>query len=89
MVCGVESVEAIHSFSETHIRWLKNYLSLPNSIPSADTILRVLVRIDSKKFEEGLLSWTRGYFQERMQPGSVIAIDGKTARAAPPMIFIW
>jgi hypothetical protein len=52
---------------------------LPHGIPSADTILRVLARIDSKKFEECFLSWTRGYFKERVQPSSVIATDGKTA----------
>jgi hypothetical protein len=40
MVCGVESVEDIHFFGETHLDWLKNYLFLPNGIPSADTICR-------------------------------------------------
>jgi predicted transposase YbfD/YdcC len=82
MVCGVESVEDITFFGETHLNWLKQYLALPNGIPSADTILRVLARIDSKKFEECFLSWTRGYFQERVKPGSVIAIDGRTARGS-------
>jgi predicted transposase YbfD/YdcC len=28
------------------------------------------------------LNWTRGYFWERVQPGSVIAIDGKTVRGS-------
>jgi hypothetical protein len=73
MVCGGESVEDINFFGEPHIGWLKNFLSLPNGIPSAAAILRVLARIDNKKFEECLLSWTRGYFQEWVQPGSVIA----------------
>jgi hypothetical protein len=82
MVCGVESVEDIHFFGETHLNWLKDYLALPNGIPGADTILRVLVRIDLKKFEECFLSWTRGYFKERVRPGSVIAIDGKTVRGS-------
>src|SRR5215510_1079736 len=78
MVCGVESVENITFFGVAHIEWLKLYLSLPNGIPSADTILRVLSRIDHRKFEECFLNWTRGYFRQRAQPGSVIAIDGKT-----------
>ena len=59
MVCGVQSVEDINCFGETHIRWLKDYLALPHGIPSADTILRVLARIDSEKFEEWFLAWTR------------------------------
>jgi predicted transposase YbfD/YdcC len=82
MVCGVESIEDITFFGTTHLAWLKQYLLLPNGIPSADTILRVLGRIDHTKFEECFFNWTRGYFRERSQPGSVIAIDGKTARGS-------
>ena len=82
MVCGVESIENITFFGETHLDWLKNYLTLPNGIPSADTILRVLARIDSKKFEESFFLWTRDYFKERVRPGLVIAIDGKTSRGS-------
>jgi hypothetical protein len=77
MVCGVESVEDIAFFGETLQAWLKKYLALPNGIPSADTILRVLGRIDHRKFEECFRSWTWGYFKERMSAGSVVAIDGK------------
>jgi hypothetical protein len=40
MVCGVESVEDIVFFGETHREWFKNYLALPNGIPSADTTIR-------------------------------------------------
>jgi predicted transposase YbfD/YdcC len=82
MVCGVESVEDITFFGETHEAWLKKYLELPNGTPSADTILRVLGRIDHRKFEACLLSWTRGYFRERISAGSVIALDGKTVRGS-------
>jgi predicted transposase YbfD/YdcC len=82
MVCGVESVEDIVFFGETHRAWLEKYLALPNGIPSADTILRVLGRIDHRKFENCFLSWTRGYFREKVSAGSVIAIDGKTVRGS-------
>jgi predicted transposase YbfD/YdcC len=82
MVCGVESVEDIVFFGTTHKKWLKKYLELPNGIPSADTILRLLSRIDSKKFETCFRSWTQGYFKERVSAGSVIAIDGKTVRGS-------
>jgi predicted transposase YbfD/YdcC len=82
MVCGVESVEDMVFFGETHYPWLKQYLSLSNGIPSADTILRVLGRIDHRKFGECFLSWTRGYVRERAGAGSVIAIDGKTVRGS-------
>ena len=82
MVCGVECIEDINFFGITHLEWLKQYLLLPHGIPSADTILRVLGRIDHTKFEECFRNWTQGYFRERVQPGSVIAIDGKTVRGS-------
>src|SRR5215510_12049810 len=82
MACGVETVEDINFFGLTHLHWLKQYLALPNGIPSADTILRVLARIGHVKFEACFLDWTRGYFKERVQPGSNIAIDGKTIRGS-------
>ena len=82
MVCGVECIEDINFFGITHFEWLKHYLSLPHGIPSADTILRVLGRIDHTKFEECFRNWTQGYFRERVRPGSVIAIDGKTVRGS-------
>ncbi|MDR2177872.1 MAG: transposase family protein [Treponema sp.] len=59
MTCGVKSVEDIVFFGETRQGWLKKYPGLPNGILSADTILRVLGRIDHRKFEACFLSWTR------------------------------
>ena len=82
MVCGVECVENIAFFGITHLQWLKRYLALPNGVPSADTILRVLGRIDHTKFEECFLNWTQGYFRERVHPGTNIAIDGKNIRGS-------
>jgi predicted transposase YbfD/YdcC len=78
----MENVEDIVFFGETHEDWLRKYLALPNGIPSADTILRVLSRIDRRKFEGCFLSWTCGYFRERVHAGSVIAVDGKTVRGS-------
>jgi predicted transposase YbfD/YdcC len=96
MVCGAESVEDIAFFGETHEAWLKKHLALPNGTPSADAILRALGRIDHQKFEPCFLSWTRGYFKERASAGSVVAIDGKTARGsaseerkAIPIVSAW
>ena len=82
MICGETDVESIAFFGECNKQWLKDYLKLPNGIPSADTILRVLSRIDSKRFEDCLRSWMSGYFRDRVQAGSVVAIDGKTVRGS-------
>ena len=79
MVCGQTDVESIVFWAELEESWLKKYLKLPHGIPSADTILRVLRQIDSKRFAECLTSWVGGYFQQH-RDGSIIAIDGKTVR---------
>jgi len=73
-----------HSQRGYHSAGIRTYrpLVLPNGIPSADTILRVLGRIDHTKFEECILNWTKGYFLERKEPGSVIDVDGKTVKGS-------
>jgi hypothetical protein len=96
VLCGVENVEDIVFFGETREDWLRKYLALPNGIPSADTILPVLGRIDYRKFQDCFLSCTRGYLREQVKPGSVIAVDGKTVRGseseerkAIPIVSAW
>ena len=96
MVCGREHGEDGVFFGETHEEWLRKYLGLPNGIPSADTIVRVLGRIDRRKFEDCFRSWTCGYFRERVGTGSVSAVDGKTVRGsvseernAVPIVGAW
>ena len=49
LLCGYKSIESIHLYAELSINVLKKYLLFANSIPSADTILRVLARIDTEQ----------------------------------------
>ena len=51
LLCGYKSIESIHLYAELSINILKKYLLLANGIPSADTILRVLARIDTEQLE--------------------------------------
>lgn len=84
VLCGQNDVEGIVMFGQTRIQELKHYIPLKNGIPSADTILRVLARLDSKQFEAAFLSWTKDYFKETSVKNPMahpcIAIDGKTVR---------
>jgi hypothetical protein len=56
LVCGVEDIENITFFGITRLSWLNQYLALPNGIPSADTIRRLLARMTAKSSR--LVSWT-------------------------------
>lgn len=58
--------------------WLRQYLELPNGIPSWYTIERVFDVIDPKQFEKCFAVWVRQI--TKMKEGTVVAIDGKTMR---------
>ena len=61
-------------------RILKKYLRLENGIPSSDTILRVLARIDAKQLEKVFIDYARAAFGTKVAKNEVLAIDGKTIR---------
>jgi predicted transposase YbfD/YdcC len=58
--------------------WLRQYLELPNGIPTWYTIERVFDIIDPKQFEKCFSEWVRQI--TKMKEGTVVAIDGKTMR---------
>ena len=69
---GCKDFEEIHFTAEIWEERLKKYLELPNGIPSADTILRVLAGIDGKELERVLAVYARETF------GSQIRENDKT-----------
>ncbi len=77
---GCKDIEEIHFSAEVCEEMLRKYLELPNWIPSADTILRVLAGIDGKELEKALAVYTRETFGSLIPEKEVIAIDGKTIR---------
>lgn len=58
--------------------WLKQFLELPNGIPSHDTIARVFARLDPKEFEQCFRDWVKSISE--LIPGEIISIDGKTVK---------
>ena len=78
LLCGYKSVEAIHLYAELSIKTLKKYLDLSNGIPSADTILRVLAKIDTEHLGKVFIEYAKSVFGNKIQDGDVLAFDGKT-----------
>jgi len=73
---GADNWEEIAAFGRRHESWFRRYLSLPNGIPSHDTLARVFARLDPQVFQRCLRDWLLAF-------GDVlkcehIAIDGKT-----------
>ncbi len=80
IICGVESITAIEEWAYEKEAWLRQYLELPNGIPSHDTINDLLHRIKPKEFSSMLTEWAETDLPSLA--GLHIAIDGKTLRGA-------
>ena len=80
MLCGHKSIEQIQFYAMLNEQTLKKYLKLENGIPSSDTILRVLARIDAKQFEKVFIDYARQTFGKNIPENEVLAIDGKTIK---------
>ena len=81
-VCAViacaESWEDIALYGRSKLDWLRQFLALPNGIPSHDTFRRVFMLIDPNAFEACFTAWVKGITTRGEQ--EVGAIDGKTVR---------
>ena len=57
VVCHAESWVDIEEFGGAKEEWLKQFLELPNGIPSHDIFGRVFGLLDPDQFRKGFLSW--------------------------------
>jgi predicted transposase YbfD/YdcC len=78
VICGADSWVEIEEYGNSKCEWLKEFLELPNGIPSHDTISRLFAQLDPEKLQSCFLSWIKTIAQ--LTQGEVIAIDGKTLR---------
>ncbi len=89
VVCGAEGFTDMELFGRSKYKWLKQFLALPNGIPSHDTFRRVFARIDPHQFEACFRAWVQAVHARLSasaansgQEGEVVAIDGKTLRGS-------
>ncbi len=96
VLCGAESFPAIEDFGHEREEWLKQFLELPEGIPSHDTFNRVFRLLDPVQFQACFLSWMQAVVEATV--GEVVAIDGKalrrsfekgTAKRAIHMVSAW
>ena len=81
VLCGAESYPAIEDFGHEREAWLKQFLELPEGIPSHDTFNRVVRLLDPVQFQACFLSWRHAVAE--VTQGEVVAIDGKALRPPP------
>lgn len=78
VISGAESWTEIEMFGQEKEEWLRQYLELPNGIPSHDCFRYLFIKLDAKAFEERFQRWAHG-IEKRLQ-GEGISIDGKKVR---------
>ena len=78
MICNCNDWREIEIWAEERQDWLSKYLELPNGIPSQYTYQRVFDVIDPKQFGRCFTQWMKDVTE--VSKGTVVAIDGKTAR---------
>lgn len=78
VLAGADGWTAIETYGQAKVEWLRQFLALPNGIPSHDTIARVFSRLDPQAFEQCFLNWIASITQALGV--QVIPIDGKQLR---------
>lgn len=78
VICGADTWVDIESYGLAKFEWLKQFLELPNGIPSHDTFARVFARLEPEQFQQSFLNWMQSI--SNLMKGEVVAIDGKTLR---------
>ena len=80
VLCGCDDWVEVAEFCEAREPLFKELLELPNGTQSHDTFGRVFSIIDTDHFEEVFAEWMHEIFHK--SKGEIIALDGKTIRAA-------
>lgn len=78
IISGADSWTQVAEFGRSKITWFKEFLELPNGIPSHDTFGRLFARIDPKGFQSFFARWVEDMALSLC--GKTVAIDGKTLR---------
>jgi predicted transposase YbfD/YdcC len=78
VICGADTWVEMAAYGRAKEEWLKQFLPLPNGIPSHDTFARVLARLKPEELQRCFRNWIRAVSE--LTHGEVVAIDGKTLR---------
>ncbi len=81
MLANADDWVEMEVFGKEHEKFLRNYLELPNGIPSHDTIQRVFAMVPSEFLEQFQKKWNEMLNREEGEKiRKLLAIDGKTQR---------
>lgn len=78
VISGADSWVQVSEYGRSKLGWFKEFLELPNGIPSHDTFGRLLARLAPKGFHDFFTRWV-GELSGSLK-SKTVAIDGKTLR---------
>jgi predicted transposase YbfD/YdcC len=78
VIGGADTWVEMEAYGRAKEEWLKQFLPLPNGIPSPDPFARVLARLKPEELQRYFLNWLHAVSE--LTHGEVVAIDGKTLR---------
>lgn len=81
---GLKDFTNIADFMKLKEKYFTNLLGLENGTPSHDCLSDVFAAIDSKKFMEIFIEWTKTIVKDKT--GKIIEIDGKAIKSATDKI---
>jgi len=78
VICGADNWVEIAYFGEVKEMWFRQFLELPNGIPSHDTFNDVFARIKGEEFQACFMGWVQAV--SRLTDGQIVSVDGKALR---------
>jgi len=78
IICGYDEYTEMELFGQMKEEWLREFLDLPNGVPSHDTFGDIFAAINPKALHKCFAEWV-GTIRENIS-SEIIAIDGKTIR---------
>jgi predicted transposase YbfD/YdcC len=84
LLFGLKDFVNIADYMKLNEEYFTNLLGLKNGTPSHDCLSDLFAQIDSKKFMEIFIEWTKDILENRT--GKKISIDGKAVRSATDKI---
>ena len=84
LLCGLKDFVNIADFMKLKEDYFTKLLNLENGTPSHDCLSDVFAAIDSKKFMEVFIEWTKDIIKTKT--GKNISIDGKAVKSATDKI---
>lgn len=86
VLCGLladaDDWKAIACYARAKEDWFRQFLTLPERLPSADTLNRVFSLLAPESFHDLFIAWVQDVLLGGQLPSGVVAVDGKTQRGS-------